>query len=77
MACRMDWQGMHVKPDKVKDLPSEAKETATTVGIWHPVYDHHLAIKHLYFMRQLPPDMVATKVIACGAWHRLLRVPFH
>ncbi len=63
-----------MKADKVKDLPDEAKETATTVGIWHPVYDHRLAIKHLYFMRQLPPDVAATKVRFCGAQQSLIRV---
>ena len=61
------WQDMRVKSDKAKDLPNEAKDTATTVGIWHPVYDHRLAIKHLYFMRQLPPDVAANKVSGCGA----------
>ena len=62
------WQDMRVKPDKTKDLPAEAKETATTVGIWHPVFDHHLAIKHLYFMRQLPADVAATKVSDSAAY---------
>ena len=65
-----------MKADKAKDLPDEAKETPTTVGIWHPVYDHRLAIKHLYFMRQLPPDVAATKVSVRVAQQSLIRVLF-
>ena len=67
------WQDMRVKADKAKDLPAEAKETADTVGIWHPVYDHRLAIKHLYFMRQLPPDVAANKVSSSAALRWLTR----